>query len=333
MLEGEYRPRPVEAPINESGGSVPSGVAHEQLPASIQALTEQDASPEIFELVRVLYDTYTVQRQLASAAQVKAAEPFKPPQVATSSLERYQSPVHFDPPLPERYRRASLFTEAALHIMRGSFTAYPEDPAYLRSTINTAYAPYGFQVTEGRGEIEPTYPSPWHDRLVQQLNQYASSRKAAMFPYQTLHFQIDDDYTWEPVGQWEEEPEVLSLTQQMNHVRGVQMKLYELKGNNWFRSFRSDEKAMHINGLHPYYKERYSKAGDILGNVAEGVLRDGHASERFYWLHSLAYAFNEALYDLNMHIDIHPQWTPQQVPPPLLENSSGRVTHIEEIRE
>jgi hypothetical protein len=331
LVEG-HRPHTFFTP--DGTGSASHGNQQEPLPAPFQALTEQHhASPEIIELVSVLYDTYTVQRQLEAAAQRPQDHLHDAPPVF-SALERYGSVLHIDPPVHERLRRASLFVEAAVHIMRGSFTAYPDDPPYLQATLNAAYAPYGFQVAEGQGEITDLTnrkSSKWHKRLEQQIDRYAVSRKVHRIPYERLHFQICNDRLWEPVGQFDEEPEVLFLIEHMNHVRRVQLRLWELKQENWFRSSRREENKEHVAGLHPYYRERYSQAGDILEHTAGGVIEDGHADDSFNWLHALAYRFNEALYDLNMHIDVNPTWTPEQLAPPLIEDTLGRITKIEEV--
>jgi len=316
MLEGEYRPSEVT-----EDGEKKENVVH-----PFAALQEQ-TQPEIIELLSTLYDAYTVHQQLQIASQQFPQE--TKASAIKHALKNYGSQVHLDPSFTERYRRASFFVEAAIHVMRGGFVAYPEDPSYLSDTISAAYEPYGFQVVAGRGEYN-VESSAYHTRLVQQLENYAQSRRGARIPYTTLHYQIDDEYQWEPVGQWDEEPEVLLFTDHMNSVRNVQLQCYALKKENWFRRFRNEEKAENVAGLHPYYRERYSKAGDILQNVAEGVMRDGHAHDNYYWLHAMAYAFNEVLYDLDMHIDSNPDWQPgQSASLPFYQRSGGR-TYVEE---
>ncbi len=328
------RPHEVFAPPTDAG----STGHQDNLLISFAALQEQ-APPEIIELVSILYDTYTVRNQLQAAATETIAQQERSVS-PSNAVERYGGLMAINPSFTERYRRAGLFVEAVMHIMRGSFTAYPEDPAYLRATIDAAYRPYGFLVAEGKGEIDVQH-SAYHSSIEQQIENYEESRKKHMLPRGNplaLTFIIGDDYLWEPAGLWEEEPEVLFFTEQINHVRKVQLKLTELERiGSWFRSSRSEESAEHVPGLHSYFRERYSKARMILDDTADGVMMDGirwyPAYNNFMWLHSMTYAFNEALYDLDMHIDVNPSWEPDQTSPSVPETTRERITKIEEVKE
>src|SRR5712692_3321021 len=159
FVEGYYKPPRVGD--NQSEGEVPP----------IVALAEQ-GSPEVIELVNILYDTYTLQQSLQAAAE-------QPQEMNTL-------PVHVDPSFTERYRRASLFVEAAVHIMRGSFIAYPEDPAYIRHVLDAAVAPYGYHVAKGKE------PGMAYSQLEEQSMRYLKSRRGKFLPRNKLEFYFGD---------------------------------------------------------------------------------------------------------------------------------------------
>src|ERR1035438_7039818 len=101
-IEGQ-RPHTFFAP--DGTGSPSYGNQQEHLPAPFQALIEQQTSPEMIELISVLYDAYTVQHQLEAAAQRPQGQLYHERPVS-SAIERYGSVLPLDPPVNERLRRA-----------------------------------------------------------------------------------------------------------------------------------------------------------------------------------------------------------------------------------
>jgi len=270
-VEGDYRP---------DGDNQPGREGH-----PIVALMEQ-GTPEVIELVSVLYDTYTLQQSLRAAAD-------QPPQ------EMSTSPVHVDPSFTERYRRASLFVEATVHIMRGSFIAYPEDPEYLGSVFNAAFAPYGYQVAEGKVPDTVEYRL----QLNEQKNRYDNLGNVFISGDKLEFYRVGElweDERWEPVGQWQAEPEVEHFTQELNKVRTV------------LRRISYKDRAEGVSGLHLDYEEQYRLARRLLMET-ENAMTEGFGSKEYCrWLISLVNHFNIALDDLDMHIDVNPGWQPGQ---------------------
>ncbi len=150
-----------------------------------------------------------------------------------------------------------------------------------------------------------------------------------------LHWQKSDfnedanDCLWEPVGAWEEEPEVLDFTEHTNMILFLND---QLNGLIIRAEDRMKKQADQVPGLHPYYGERYEYAKEILYQVQDGVMLDGHANDTFYWLNVLACNFNEALYGLDLHIDVNPNWQPEQQPTSEPGHQRGQITRIEEVQ-
>jgi hypothetical protein len=322
MVEGDYRPQEKEAAFD--AGLPSAGIEV----TSFAALQEQ-GNPEVLELLSVLYDAYTVQQSLGHDATVQQ---HNVPETSTSSLEQYGTVVSIDPPFAERYRRGSLFVAAAVHIMRGSFEAYPEDPEYIRAITNAAFAPYGYMVAEGTVPIVTNYPFEYRYGLDKQREKYETLGKGRQTSHTQLEFFINADDQWEAEGQWQNAPEVAQFAEQLTTLHRLRLRMPDI--GIMLRHMRSAEDAVYIPGLHPYYKERYDFARSVFeetqGAMTEGI---GIKSDYYRWLISLVHHFNDALYDLDMHIDVNPLWTPEQVSQPVLEGSQEHITIIEEVTE
>jgi len=125
--------RPGQVAFQKFDAGLPGGDTQANAPVPLRQLTEQQASPEVVELVSILYDAYSLQRNFSNAALNE--QRFQPHTQPIQAVEAYKPPLQIDPSLAERCRRASFFVEATIHIMRGSFEAYPEEPEYLRTVL------------------------------------------------------------------------------------------------------------------------------------------------------------------------------------------------------
>jgi hypothetical protein len=203
----------------------------------LTALQEQ-GHPETLELISILYDAYSLQRNLQSAS---SDQRFQSPTQSEQANERHRALFSIDPPFAERSRRASLFVESAVHIMRGSFEAYPEEPEYLRTTLNAAFEPYGFEVAKGRNDSvsRPGVDLDYNIRKEEQLNRYGQITRASAIPEKQLTFYFGDDNQWETVGRWQEEPEVLRFSKHVNNIHTVYERMEPLSHGIRFRNQRS----------------------------------------------------------------------------------------------
>jgi hypothetical protein len=324
-----------------SGGDTPNGDNKVNSPMPSRQLIEQQGQPEVLELLSILYDTYTLQRNLQSAAKERQSQTSTEP---TQATERHGELLSIDPSFTERCKRGSLFVEAAVHIMRGSFEGYPEDPEYLRTTLNAAFEPYGFEVAEGKGEyniIAPSYKN-YYEKISQQIETYEQAHTKSGVPYENLHFYLTEDDTkrvWGAWGTWSEHPDVTWFVEKVNLVQRVEDRLgdffNEAGSPDWSRDRRSENTAPIVPGLKQYYRERFAYAHRILNGVDEGLMRhEGLGKARGHWLYRQIPHINEALFDLDLHIDIKPDWQPGESREILdIPTQPGRVISIQDVSE
>jgi hypothetical protein len=307
------------------GGNTPKRDNGGDLPTPSHQIVERQVRPEVLELLSILYDTWSLQRNLQSVARERQFQTSTEP---SQAIERHGELFSIDPSFVERYRRAGLFVEAAVHIMRGSFEGYPEDPEYLRSVLDAAFAPYGFEVADGgNNDIWKNEYTDYEVRKGERLRQYEQIRRATVIPTKLLDF-YHGEGQWETAGQWQEEPEVLAFNEQVNRIKTVYERMSPLSHGIRYRQHRHHEgnEDEAIPGLQPYHRERYFQAEGILDNTLHGVMLEGLSYERHStrWLFALINNVNEALYELDMHVDVKADWQPGK--------RSGRVVSIQEVK-
>ncbi|MFL5626417.1 MAG: hypothetical protein ACJ788_12565 [Ktedonobacteraceae bacterium] len=321
------RPHEVFAPPTDAG----STEGHQDNPLISFAALQEQGNPEVLELISTLYDAYTVQRSLENAANIQQLNALETPK---RSVEQYGSVLSIDPSFTERYRRGSLFVAAAVHIMCGSFTAYPEDPEYLRATVDAAFAPYGYMVAEGSVPGGAQYPLEYSLALSEQRNTYEELGRGKYISNKKLEFYMSADDQWEAIGQWQEEPEVVKFADQLTKLHHLRLRMPST--GIMLRHLRRAEDEVNIPGLHPYYRERYALARTVVEET-EGAMTEGVGYYKYgsyyRWLISLVNHFNDAFYDLDMHIDVNPSWEPDQPSLSVPESPTERIIKIEEVKE
>lgn len=325
-------PHPYEAPFD--AGQL--GAGNDQTGNALKsfAALQEEGNPEVLELISVLYDAYTVQRSLEHAAIAQRNLARTP----TYSPAIYGSALSNPPSVTERYRRGSLFVAAAVHIMRGSFTEYPEDPEYVRATVDAAFAPYGYKVAEESVPSLANYSDEYSLALDNQRKKYEELGIGKSISAKTLELYISADDAWEAVGEQQAEPDVVKFAEQLTKLYQIRLRMPRV--GIMLRDMRRAENEVNIPGLHPYYRERYDFARSVFeeteGAMTEGVgyYKYGYGQGTYFrFLVSLVNHFNAALYDLNMHIDVNPSWTPEQTNHDPLEEPTEQIIKIEEVNE